>query len=43
MTREQRKRRKRAIRRDVIRISLAVIVPICTAYLANYLAPPIYM
>lgn len=38
-TREQRKRRKRAIRRDVILIFLAVIVPVCAACLANCLAP----
>lgn len=41
-TREQ-KRRKRAIRRDVILIVLAlIVVPICTACLAEYLVPAVY-
>lgn len=42
-TREQRKRRKRAIRRDVILIVLAlVILPVCAAYLAQWLVPAVY-
>lgn len=41
-TREQ-KRRRRAMWRDVILIALALIViPICTAYLVNYIVPTVY-
>ena len=42
MTREQSKRRKRAIRRDVILIVLAlVILPVCASYLVEYLVPTV--
>lgn len=38
-----RNERKRAMRRDVILIALALIVmPICTAYLVEYLVPAVY-
>lgn len=41
-TREQKKRR-RAMWRDVILTALALIViPICTAYLVNYIVPAVY-
>ena len=39
-----RNERKRAMRRDVFLFVLAlVILPICAAYLANYLTPSFYM